>query len=251
MDGVDVEFEKLIQLQELDNSLRQTSVELSDIPRLIDQVEKKIKAGSDLLLEAKNKLGRNQKKRRDLEAEVKDLKVLITKFKRQLNEVKSNKEYTSLLKEIQDTQANMDTLEEEIIKELLVADEIEEEIRTATMKQKNEEEHLQQEIEALTHRKKELEEQKNQLLKQKEELIPDIPQAQLQLYLNIAKKRGGIALSKVVDEFCSMCQLRIRPQMLNEIRDRSKIHLCESCGRILYFESSSEESTEEAEDSSR
>lgn len=251
MDGVDVEFEKLIQLQELDNSIRQLSVELSDIPRLIDQVEKKIKADSDLVLKAKEKLSQNQKKRRDLEAEVKDLKALVSKFKRQLNEVKTNKEYTSLLKEIQDTQAKIDSLEEEIIKELLVADEIEEEIRTATMKQKNEEEHLKQEIAALNHRKKELEEQKSQLAKQKEELIPTIPKAQLQLYLNIAKKRGGIALSKVVDEFCSMCQLRIRPQMLNEIRDRSKIHLCESCGRILYFESSSQESAEEAEDSSR
>lgn len=251
MDGVDVEFEKLIQLQELDNSIRQLSAELSDIPRLIDQVEKKIKADSDLVLKAKEKLSQNQKKRRDLEAEVKDLKALVSKFKRQLNEVKTNKEYTSLLKEIQDTQAKIDSLEEEIIKELLVADEIEEEIRTATMKQKNEEEHLKQEIAALNQRKKELEEQKSQLAKQKEELIPTIPKAQLQLYLNIAKKRGGIALSKVVDEFCSMCQLRIRPQMLNEIRDRSKIHLCESCGRILYFESSSQESAEEAEDSSR
>lgn len=251
MDGVDVEFEKLIQLQELDNSIRQLSAELADIPRLIDQVEKKIKADSDLVLKAKEKLSQNQKKRRDLEAEVKDLKALVSKFKRQLNEVKTNKEYTSLLKEIQDTQAKIDSLEEEIIKELLVADEIEEEIRTATMKQKNEEEHLKQEIAALNQRKKELEEQKSQLAKQKEELIPTIPKAQLQLYLNIAKKRGGIALSKVVDEFCSMCQLRIRPQMLNEIRDRSKIHLCESCGRILYFESSSQESAEEAEDSSR
>jgi hypothetical protein len=251
VDGVDVEFQKLIQLQELDNILKQFSAELSDIPRLINQIEKKIKADSDLLIKAKDRLGQNQKKRRELEAEVKDLKTLVAKFKRQLNEVKTNKEYTSLLKEIQDTQTRIDSLEDEIIKELLVADEIEEEIRAATMKQKNEEEHLKQEIEALNRRKKELELQKNQLLKQKEELIPAIPKAQLNLYLSISRKRGGIALSKVVDEFCSMCQLRIRPQMLNEIRDRSKIHLCESCGRILYFESSSEESTEEAEKSSR
>lgn len=250
MDGVDVEFEKLIQLQELDNSIRQLSLELSDIPRLIDQIEKKIKADSELVLKAKEKLSQNQKKRRDLEAEVKDLKALAAKFKRQLNEVKTNKEYTSLLKEIQDTQAKIDSLEEEIIKELLVADEIEEEIRNATLKQKNEEEHLKQEIAALNQRKSELEEQKSQLTKQKEELTASIPKSLLQLYLNIAKKRGGIALSKVVDEFCSMCQMRIRPQMLNEIRDRSKIHFCESCGRILYFDLS-QESSEEAEESSR
>jgi len=250
VDGVEVEFEKLIQLQELDNSLRQITADLSDIPHLIDQVQKKIKADSDLVLKAKERLTQNQKKRRDLEAEVKDLKALVAKFKRQLNEVKTNKEYTSLLKEIQDTQNKIDSLEEEIIKELLIADEIEEEIRSASLKQKNEEEHLKKEVEALTQRKKILEEEKNHLVKKKETLMPSIPKAQLQLYLNISRKRGGIALSKVIDEFCSMCQMRIRPQMLNEIRDRSKIYLCESCGRILYFDYS-EEPKEESDKSSR
>lgn len=250
MDGVDADFEKLIQLQELDKTLRQITAELSDIPHLIEQVEKQIKADSDLVVRAKERLTQNQKKRRDLEAEVKDLKAQIAKFKRQLNEVKSNKEYTSLLREMQETQDKIDRLEDEIIKELLVADEIEEEIRGASLKQKNEEEHLRQEIDALNQRKKTLEEEKSQLTKKKEELLPGIPKTQLQLYLSIAKKRGGIALSKVTEEFCSMCQMRIRPQMLNEIRDRSKIHLCESCGRILYFDYS-EESREEAEESSR
>ncbi|MCR4410049.1 MAG: C4-type zinc ribbon domain-containing protein [Candidatus Saccharicenans sp.] len=250
MDGVDADFEKLIQLQELDNALRQVTAELSDIPRLIEQVEKKIKADSDLVVRAKERLAQNQKKRRDLEAEVKDLKAQIAKYKRQLNEVKSNKEYTSLLKEIQETQEKIDRLEEEIIRELLVADEIEEEIRTASLKQKNEEEHLKQEIAALTQRKQSLEAEKDQLSRKREELVPGIAKSQLQLYQSIARKRAGIALSRVIEEFCSMCQLRIRPQMLNEIRDRSKLHLCESCGRILYFDYS-EESKEEAEESSR
>ncbi|MGB4704598.1 MAG: C4-type zinc ribbon domain-containing protein [Candidatus Saccharicenans sp.] len=250
MDGVDAEFEKLIQLQELDNALRQNTVELSDIPRLIQELERKMQADSEQVVRAKEKLTQNQKKRRELEAEVKDLKAQVSKFKKQLNEVKNNKEYTALLKEIQEAQDKIDRLEEEIIKELLAADEIEEEIRQATLNQKNEEQHLRQEIEALQQRKLRLEQEKSLLLKQKEELLPTIPREQLQLYLSIARKRGGIAISRVTDEFCSMCQVRIRPQMLNEIRDRSKIHLCESCGRILYFDHS-EESAGETEDSSR
>ena len=251
MDGAELDFEKLIQLQELDVNLRKLGTELSDIPNLIETIEKKMKSDSELVVKAKDKLTQNQKKRRDLEAEVKDLKAQIAKYKKQLNDVKTNKEYTSLLKEIQDLQDKVDRLEEEIIKELLAADEIEEEIRAATFKQKNEEEHLKQEIEALSQRKKELEQQKSEFQRQREELLPAIPKAQLQLYLNIARKRGGIALSRVNDEFCSMCQMRIRPQMLNEIRDMTKIHLCESCGRILYFDSSEGKSSEETEDSSR
>ena len=251
MDGEDVEFEKLIQLQELDISLKQLTSELSDIPGLIAEIEKKMKTSSDYVLQAQERLSKNQKSRRELEAQVKDLRAQLSKLKHQLNEVKTNKEYTSFLKEIQETQNKIDSLEEEIIKELLVADEIEEEIRTALRQQKEESEHLKQEIEALNQRKKLLEEQKETLSKKRSELLPSIPRAQLQQYLSIARKRGGIALSRVIDEFCSMCQVRIRPQMLNEIKDRSKIYLCESCGRILYFEPATEESGEEVDGSSR
>ena len=250
MDGEDVEFEKLIQLQELDISLKQLTSELSDIPGLIAEIEKKMKTSSDYVLQAQERLSKNQNSRRELEAQVKDLRAQLSKLKHQLNEVKTNKEYTSFLKEIQETQNKIDSLEEEIIKELLVADEIEEEIRTALRQQKEESEHLKQEIEALNQRKKLLEEQKETLSKKRNELLPSIPRAQLQQYLSIARKRGGIALSRVVDEFCSMCQVRIRPQMLNEIKDRSKIYLCESCGRILYFEPPAETAGQEEEGSS-
>jgi len=250
VDGEDVDFEKLIQLQELDISLKQLTSELSDIPGLIAEIEKKIQTSSDYVLQAQERLSKNQKRRRELEAQVKDLRAQLSKLKHQLNEVKTNKEYTSFLKEIQETQNKIDTLEEEIIKELLVADEIEEEIRTALRQQKEESEHLKQEIEALNQRKKLLEEQKETLSKKRSELLPSIPKAQLQQYLSIARKRGGIALSRVVDEFCSMCQVRIRPQMLNEIKDRSKIYLCESCGRILYFEPPAETAGQEEEEGS-
>jgi predicted nucleic acid-binding Zn-ribbon protein len=251
VDGEDVDFEKLIRLQELDVSLKQVTAELSDIPGLIAGIEKKIQAGSDYVLAAQDRLSKNQKRRRELEAQVKDSRAQLSRLKHQLNEVKTNKEYTSFLKEIQETQNKIDVLEEEIIKELLVADEIEEEIRTALRQQKEESEHLRQEIEALNQRKKLLDDQKEALNKQRNKLLAAIPKVQLQQYLSIARKRSGIALSRVVDEFCSMCQMRIRPQMLNEIKDRSKIYLCESCGRILYFEPPGEESEQEPEGSSR
>jgi predicted nucleic acid-binding Zn-ribbon protein len=53
--------------------------------------------------------------------------------------------------------------------------------------------------------------------------------------MSIFNKKNGSALSPVKGDFCAMCHMRIRPQMLNEIRDRNKIHLCENCGRILYW----------------
>jgi len=232
---VDIDFDLIIQLQHLDSEIHATTQVLEGIPRLIQDIDKKIQSGSKSVAEAKDKIAQNQKRRRDLENEVKDIKGQIGKYKRQLNEVKTNKEYTSFLKEIGEAQHKVDGLEEAIIAEMLAADDLEEEIRTASVKQGQEEESLRKERLALDEKGREMEKKKVRLIEERAALLARIPPDQMRLYEAIFLKKGGIALSPVKDDFCAMCHMRIRPQMLNEIRERSKIILCENCGRILYW----------------
>jgi predicted nucleic acid-binding Zn-ribbon protein len=232
---VDIDFDLIIQLQHLDSEIHATTLVIEGIPRLIQDIDKRIQTDSKLVAEAKDKMAQNQKKRRDQETEVKDIKGQIGKYKRQLNEVKTNKEYTSFLKEIEEAQHKVDGLEEAIIAEMLAADDIEEEIRAATLKQGHEAENLRKERFVLDEKAKELEKKKSRLLQEREALLPKIPPDPMRLYEAIFLKKGGIALSPVKDDFCAMCHMRIRPQMLNEIHDKVKIILCENCGRILYW----------------
>jgi uncharacterized protein len=232
---VEIDFDLIIQLQNLDSEIHASTLVLETIPRLIQDVDKRIQAGSQAVAEARERMAQNQKRRRDLETEVKDLKGQIGKYKRQLNEVKTNKEYTGFLKEIEETQHKIDGLEEAIIAEMLAADDIEEEIRTATHKQGQEEANLRRERTALEEKSREMEKKKAGLLKDRDALLPRIAPDQLRLYEAIFLKKGGIALSAVKDDFCSACHMRIRPQMLNEIHERAKTILCENCGRILYL----------------
>lgn len=232
---VDIDFDGIIELQRLDSEIHATSLVLESIPRLIQDIEKRIQVGSKAVAEAKDKMAQNQKKRRDQETEVKDLKAQVGKYKRQLNEVKTNKEYTSFLREIEEAQHKVDSLEEAIIAEMLAADDIEEEIKAATLKQGQEEENLRKEKLALDEKSKEMEKKRARLLQEREALLPRIPPDQMGIYESIFLKKGGTALSPVKDDFCAKCHMRIRPQMLNEIRDKVKIILCENCGRILYW----------------
>jgi predicted nucleic acid-binding Zn-ribbon protein len=231
---VDIDFEKLIQLQNLDSEIKQTTLFLESIPRLIEDIDRKIQAGSRAVAEAKEKLVVNQKARRELEASVKDVKVKIAKFKRQLGEVKTNKEYTVLLHEIEESQREVDAVEERIISEMLAADDIDEEIRSGTRRQNQEQESLRADQAVLEQKKREMEARRDTLIAEREAIVPLIPADQMKLYMSIFNKKNGAALSAVKGEFCSLCHVRIRPQMLNEIRDKSKIYLCENCGRILY-----------------
>jgi len=232
---VDIEFEKLIQLQKLDAEIKNTSLFLENIPRQIEDINKKKENSSQIVTQAKEKMAQNQKKRRDLEAEVKDVKAKVSKYNLQLNDVKTNIEYKSLLKEIEEAQKNISEMEDEIINEMLIADEIEEEIKEATQKYSEVEKEFSKEKEILEQKQRESEAKNKELNQEKEELISKIPDERAGLYMKIFKTKNGIALSPLTGDFCSLCHMRVRPQVLNELKGNEKIIICENCGRILYF----------------
>lgn len=232
---MDFDFENLINLQRLDTEIRRLSAFFDNIPSQIAEIDKKIKDSAQIIEKAKEDFALNQKKRRSLEDEVNDVKAKISKYKVQLNEVKTNIEYTSLLKEIEEAQQKIDQLEEEIISQMLLSDDIEKEIKQATEKHSQEEAKLSKEKETINQKKQELEKEIKELTEEKEKLLGQIPPSQSKLYNELLQKKNGIALSPVKDEFCSMCHMRVRPQVLNELKVEKEIIFCENCGRILYW----------------
>ncbi len=96
-----------------------------------------------------------------------------------------------------------------------------------------EEQNFLKEKELLDQKRAEMEANKDKLLQDRDALLPQIPADQVILYQRISVKKGSVALSPVSGDFCSMCHMRIRPQVLNELRDTKKLIFCENCGRIL------------------
>jgi len=231
----------MIQLQKLDNNIHEVSLFLESIPTRISSIDDKIKESEQIIEIAKNKLEQNQKNRRDLESDVQSMKDRLAKYKSQLNTVRTNLEYRSLLKEIDTGQKKIDSLEEDIISEMMAADELDEKIREAEQESAKTGETLSKKKDEINRSKDDQDKDMVKLHRQKEDLLPLISSDSINLYSKLAKNLEGVAMSPVKGEFCSMCFMRIRPQMLNEIKARSETILCENCGRILYYEPEDEE----------
>ncbi|MBN2198829.1 MAG: hypothetical protein JW747_03170 [Candidatus Aminicenantes bacterium] len=243
---MDADFERLIELQELDIEIRKVLSLLNAIPAQVESIDRKIETAAQTLGRARDRLAQNQKKRRDLEGEVKDVKAQISKYKLQLNQVKTNREYQSLLKEIDEHQQNIDRLEEEIIGELLNADQIEADIHAAVERDREDQSRFDQEKAALAREKEYWEGQVRELEARRKQILPQIPAEQTALYERISLRMGGQALSPVTDDFCTLCHMRIRPQMLSELIEKNEILLCENCGRILYWVKKKDEAEKDA-----
>src|SRR5206468_12182582 len=67
------------------------------------------------------------------------------------------------------------------------------------------------------------------------ELVGSIDPQVLATYDLVSRRRNGIAVAQALDGICTICHVRLRPQVINNIRRNDSITQCDSCQRILYF----------------
>lgn len=230
------ELKPLIRIQEIDIELKKIELRLrEEIPKLLQEIQEGKEKAELIVKQAEERIENNLKKRRELDLEIKSIEENIKKHRAQINTVKTNEAYKALMEEIEAEQRKKSSMEDRVL-ELMIE---EEELHKEKEKSKQESERIKTEF---SQREKKLLEEKNSLLKKKEiltaerdGLISKIKPSLYELYIQIASKRGGIALSPVSDGFCSVCQIRIRPQVMEELKKGEEIIRCENCSRILYI----------------
>jgi len=227
---------ELVKLQDIDKEIIKTKKKLKEFPKLLKEIERKIEESIQIVERAKAKLKENQTLRKKLEIDVEDLKEKIAKKKSELNNIKSNKEYASLIEEIEFMEKKKEDAEEKVIASLLETDEIQEEIKKAEEEREKLKSVLEREKEEILNQKKEVESHLKELEGRREKIAGEIDEEYLKLYTELGKTKGGIPLSKVVDGFCSECYMKVRPHVIVELKKGKDIVTCENCGRILYLE---------------
>ncbi len=185
-----------------------------------------------------------QKRRRKYELDLEAKEAEVKKYKGQVLSVKTNREYQSLLHEIEISKAAGEKMEEEILRLMEANDELQRQMKETQQKIKEKQNQVEQqgkEFQALleSHQK-----DKQTLQKQREELTQGIKSNLMNGYEKLLKSKGGIALAIAKDGICQGCFIRIMPQTYEEIKKREKVYHCPNCQRMLYTESRS--NTEES-----
>jgi len=70
---------------------------------------------------------------------------------------------------------------------------------------------------------------------ERDALVQQVSRATFETFERVLKARQGIAVAEAADGHCSICHVRLRPQVYNTIRRNDSIVHCDSCQRILYF----------------
>jgi predicted nucleic acid-binding Zn-ribbon protein len=229
------DLKQLIRLQSIDLSIQDLRARVDRFPGISKGLDEKLSAAQAGVEAAKEKTKANQGNRKKFENEISTIESKISKYRDQMQAVKTNEEYRALQHEIDHAQNAIRKIEDEILNLMLEAETSQSDIKAA-------EGRLKEDQEKVNHERRELAEQNKKdlsalesYLKERKELEATISSDLLPQYERVRKHRGGIAVAAARDYVCEVCQVRIRPQVFQEIRKNDQIIACDACQRILYF----------------
>jgi hypothetical protein len=234
---VDQHLPSLSDLQQRDSRIATLDAEAARLPKEIAAIEA-------ALAEAKKSLDvlrvRQDKTRKDLRAKEQDLEVASTKRAKsetRLYEVKTNKEYSAVLVEIDEIKQEKAEIEEQILGLMEVGERVALEIREAEQLHALREEQARHNVAEVGKRLAAVEAELQTARTARMARAAELPPALLTDYDRIRKARGGVAVATVGSSaVCSACRVTIRPQAIQELRTSRPLMLCENCGRFLFWQ---------------
>jgi predicted nucleic acid-binding Zn-ribbon protein len=230
------DLQRLIDLQRLETQIADARAAIAAHPQRLAEADAQLAAATQVLESAKSRLKDNQEARRALDKDVALYQGRLSKFRDQQSAVKTNKEYQALGHEIETAQNDLGAVELKVIERMVEADAIAADVKQAEG--------------AFAARRKEIDAQKKQMAdelsavetslktatEQRAALLAQIEPRLIATFEQVARVRKGIAVTMATrDGLCSVCHVRLRPQVFQQVRHNDTIIQCDSCQRILYY----------------
>jgi predicted nucleic acid-binding Zn-ribbon protein len=183
----------------------------------------------------KARIAADQAARREVEKDLAAVQSRLSKFKGQLMEVKTNKEYQAMQKEMAVAEQEVRAHEDRLLEHMERAETFAAELKAAETQLKAEQAGAAKEHKALDAERAQLEQELARLTEARAAVTSKLSREALSLFERIAHGRKGVAVAEARDGLCTVCHVRLRPQVFNEVRRNDGLHQCDSCTRILYY----------------
>jgi hypothetical protein len=229
------DLDRLIRLQALDTRAAEARRLQATIPETQRALDQKLDGARNAVAAARDQQAANNTSRRALEKDIAAVQTRLNRYKDQLMEVKTNREYHAMQHEIETAQGEVKKIEDEMLELMLAGDEIAAALKAAEAGLKSAEQQITRERAELDVQMKEAGESLESTLVERKALAAEIPPKVLEQYEIVAKSRKGVAVAQAKDGLCVECHVRLRPMVYAEVRHNNTLVQCDSCQRFLYF----------------
>jgi predicted nucleic acid-binding Zn-ribbon protein len=230
------DLQRLVKLQQLDSTIADAKATIASHPQRLADADGRLNESTHAVETSKARLKENHDARRNLEKDVAVYQGRLTKFKDQLSLVKTNKEYQAMQHEIATAQSDLGAVEEKMLERMLEADAIAADVKRADAVLATRQKEIEVEKRELTQELASVEASLKEATEARAELLKDLEPRLIAIFEQVARARKGVAISMATrDGLCSLCHVRLRPPVFQQVRHNDSIIQCESCHRILYW----------------
>jgi predicted nucleic acid-binding Zn-ribbon protein len=225
---------QLTGLQEVDLEIAKFDAEIESENKALAKGDKAFQERQASIGELKERIEAAEGKRRELEAELADEQGRIKERQSKMMQVQTNREYQSLLKEIEDGKKTIKEKEEQVVR-LMEASEADAKIKAEQeILVEEEEKELAAQSAQVKKLARKIENQKAKFVSKRASLAKEIKVPVLRKYDLLRTRRNGKAVVGVVNGVCQGCFMSIPPQQFNDIMKGDRVLNCPTCQRILY-----------------
>lgn len=231
---MNADLERLIALQKLDSAAHDAEKKLSTEPERLQAIDVKLETARTKVAGVKTQVADNQTARRAIEKDLAVQQGRLSKFREQGMAVKTNQEYHAIQHEIAFAQTEIKKLEDGMLELMMAADELTASVKGAEAALTAEQKVADTDKKAITAEHDEMRAALEQLKAQRQDVVTSLSPPVLALFESVSKRRHGVAMAEAKDGICTICHVRLRPQIFNTVLRNDSITQCDSCNRILY-----------------
>ena len=232
---MNADLERLIALQTLDSAADTARKKLAAEPEHEAALEARLEAARQHVAAAKERAAANKNARAALDKDVALQQGRLSKFRETAMAVKTNQEYHAVQHEITFAQTEIKKIEDTMLERMMEADDLTAALKTADAQLAAETKAVDAERKTGSAAHIEMNAALERIAGERAVLIAGLDKDVLATFERVSVKRNGVAVSEARAGVCTICHVRLRPQVFNTVLRNDSILQCDHCNRILYY----------------
>ena len=232
--SVEEKLKTLYQLQMTLSSIDEKKALRGELPLEVQDLEDELEGLHIRVEKIQREINEFQNAVGQKQHEIADAEASVERYKAQLNDVKNNREYDTLTKEIEFQELEIELCNKKIKEAVVKIEECKRDLEKTEQSISEREEDLNEKRDELDEIMQETREEEEKLKAKAKDLETKIESRLLTSFKRIRKNaRNGLGIVYVQRDACGGCFNKIPPQRQLDIKIHKKIIVCEYCGRIM------------------